>query len=152
MICGNDPRIPKALDLPNEQMIVKPWVSYREWPSVLSHFDIGLAPLAGEYDDRRSWIKVLEYLVMRIPWVASAGSPYEEFSSYGWIVKNNSQAWERVLLDIVDNIVRYREQAKREAYLAGISQAVDDNVYKILNTFASIYQDALGKPLSVMVS
>ncbi len=150
MICGNDFRIPKVLGLPARQLILQPWVSYREWPAILSRFDIGLAPLAGEYDERRSWIKVLEYLVMKIPWIASEGSPYQEFRSYGWLVKNTTPAWERVLLDVVDHLSKYKEEAGREAYLTGISQAIDDNVDSILNTFAMVAQLAVGKPLSVM--
>ena len=150
MICGNDLRIPKALGLPAKQVILQPWVSYREWPSVLSRFDIGLAPLAGEYDERRSWIKVLEYLVMKIPWIASEGSPYQEFRSYGWLVKNTSLSWERVLLDVVDHLVEYKEEASRDAYLTGISKAIDDNIDNILKPLAMVYQEALGKPITLV--
>ncbi|MGB9674025.1 MAG: hypothetical protein ACPL3P_07785 [Anaerolineales bacterium] len=149
MICGNDLRITHNLGLPRKQMILQPWVSYREWPRVLSRFDIGLAPLAGAYDERRSWIKVLEYLVMKIPWIASEGSPYHEFRKYGIFVKNTTQAWEQAILDVVDHLVKYKEEASREAYLAGISLGIDDNIEKVLDTFTSIYQDVLGRPIAV---
>ncbi|MFZ5809924.1 MAG: glycosyltransferase [Chloroflexota bacterium] len=150
MICGNDGRIGRDLDLPTNQLIVQPWVPYSEWPSVLANFDIGLAPLFGEYDERRSWIKVLEYMVMKIPWVASDGPPYSDFRSFGWLVKNTPKAWERVLLDIVDHLVQYQQEARGGAYLAGISQAIDENINSVLATYASVYESAFGKPISIM--
>lgn len=148
MICGNDGRLARDLGIAQEQLIIQPWVRYQDWPSVLARFDIGLAPLAGEYDERRSWIKVLEYLVMKIPWVASEGAPYQEFRDFGWLVKNTSSAWERVLMDVVDHLVQYKEEARGSAYLAGISQAVDENIQKVLAVYSSIYEAVMGKTLT----
>ncbi|MBI3763257.1 MAG: hypothetical protein HY260_15535 [Chloroflexi bacterium] len=138
MICGNDRRIFDHLPLPPAQKILRPWVPYAEWPRRLAEFDIGLAPLFGQYDERRSWIKVLEYLVMKIPWVASDGPAYHDLRPYGWLVKNIPSAWERVLLDMVDHLDDYKVEAAREPYLFGISQAIDVNVDKIIATYAEI--------------
>ncbi len=134
----SDYRVFEQLALPPEQKMLMPWVPYGEWPRQLAQFDIGLAPLHGAYDDRRSWIKVLEYMVMKIPWVASDSPAYADFRSYGWLVKNTPGAWERLLLDMVDHLADYREEAAREPYLFGISQAVDANVDKIAATYAAI--------------
>jgi hypothetical protein len=137
-ICGSNPRILELLALPPAQASYQPWVSNEDWPGILSGFDIGLAPLQGASDQRRSWAKVLEYLVMRIPWVASSGPPYYDLRQYGWLVNNTPYAWERVLLDMVDNLQAYKDEAGREAYLYGIGQNVDENVERILQAYADI--------------
>ncbi|NMC11373.1 MAG: glycosyltransferase family 4 protein [Chloroflexi bacterium] len=144
MICGNDRRIFDLLQIPNRQKILHPWVNYKEWPSILANFDIGLAPLSGEYDERRSWIKVLEYMVMKIPWVASDGNAYQEMKHFGWLVKNNPEAWERILIDMVDHISDYKNEAAGEPYLFGISQNIDENINRVITLYEKIYQKAIG--------
>ena len=145
MICGSDRRIFDQLPLPPEQKIHRPWAPYAEWPRRLAEFDIGLAPLHGAYDQRRSWIKVLEYMVLKIPWIASEGPAYHELRSYGWLVKNTPAAWERVLLDMVDHFPDYKAEAAREPYLFGISQGIDANVDKVLAAYAAICERAGGE-------
>jgi glycosyltransferase involved in cell wall biosynthesis len=144
MVCGNDQRIFDQLPLPAGQKILQPWVPYHEWPQVLARFDIGLAPLQGPYDERRSWIKVLEYMVMKIPWVASEGPAYNELRDYGWLVKNTASGWERVLLDMVDHLDDYRAEAAREPYLFGIGQGIDENIDQVVALYAAIAQHARG--------
>jgi glycosyltransferase involved in cell wall biosynthesis len=142
-ICGNDRRIFERLPLPPTQKVLLPWVPYAEWPRHLASFDIGLAPLHGPYDERRSWIKVLEYLVMKIPWVASEGPPYHDLRGYGWLVKNMPSAWERILIDMVDHLDDYRAEAAREPHLYGIGQAIEANVDHLVATYSAIAQSAV---------
>lgn len=145
MVCGNDRRVFDSLQVPSRQKIFQPWVNYTEWPGVLAKFDIGLAPLAGDYDERRSWIKVLEYMVMKIPWVASEGSAYQELKHFGWLVKNNSEAWERILIDMVDHLNDYKNEASGEPYLFGIGQNIDENINRVISIYETIYHKALGR-------
>ncbi|MEN6300574.1 MAG: glycosyltransferase [Anaerolineaceae bacterium] len=145
MICGNDRRVYDLLQIPARQKILQPWVSYSDWPGILSKFDIGLAPLSGEYDERRSWIKVLEYMVMKIPWVASESSAYQELKSYGWLVKNDPEVWERLLIDMVDHMSDYKNEAAGEPYLFGIGQSIDENINRVISLYENIYHKALGK-------
>lgn len=140
-ICGAR-SVYDQLDVPQEQKIFHPWVNYADWPQVLSTFDIGVAPLFGEYDHRRSWIKALEYMVMKIPWVASESPAYNDLRGYGWMVKNTPGAWERVLLDMVDNLSAYKKEAAGEAYVFSIGQNIDENIDAVLATYASIYERA----------
>jgi glycosyltransferase involved in cell wall biosynthesis len=143
MICGADQRIFNELPIPEGQKVLHPWVSYNQWSNVLSNFDIGLAPLNGPYDERRSWIKVLEYLVMRIPWAASDNFAYRELSPFGHMVQNNTKAWENAIFDLVDNLEEHKQLAAGEAYLFGISQSVDDNVEKIVQLYSEIAAEPL---------
>ena len=142
MICGAR-SVYDQLPVPEEQKIFQPWVPYTRWPQMLSSFDIGLAPLFGEYDQRRSWIKALEYMVMKIPWVASESPAYNDLRGYGWMVKNTPGAWERVLLDMVDNREAYKKEAAGEAYVFSIGQNIDENIDAVLATYASIQERAL---------
>lgn len=138
----SDPRVLDRLPIPPEQIILAPCVPYARWPGQLAQFDIGLAPLFGAYDDRRSWTSVLEYLVMKIPWVASDSPAYDELRPYGWLVKHMPGAWERLLLDMVDHLDDCKMEAARGPYLFGLSQAIDDNVDKIIATYAAIIERA----------
>lgn len=156
VIHGDDRRIFDQLPLPPEQKIQHPWVPYAQWPRHLASFDIGLAPLHGPYDERRSWIKVLEYLVLKIPWVATDGPAYADLRPYGWLVKNTPSAWERVLLDMVDHLADYKIEAGRDPYLFGLSQAADSNVDKVLAVYSEIAAQAYpsvpaGRPAVVPV-
>ena len=144
MICGNDTRILNALPVPTQQKLHQPWTPYAEWGKALVQFDIGLAPLYGAYDERRSWIKVLEYMVMKIPWVATEGPAYQDFDSYGWLVKNTPGSWERILLDMVDHIDDYRARAAGEPYLFGISQNIDENIDRMVEIYDTISRKAFG--------
>lgn len=138
MICGADRRIFEKLPIPDGQKILTPWVAYDSWSNVLSKFDIGIAPLNGPYDERRSWIKVLEYMVMKIPWVASDGLAYHDLKSYGVLVENSTKAWEQAILDMVDHLEFHRTRASGEPYIYGISQSIDENVEKIIQNYLSI--------------
>jgi hypothetical protein len=138
MLCGSHPHLVDQLGLPEKQVIQRPWIPYTEWAKHLCQFDIGLAPLAGNYDDRRSWVRVLEYMVMKIPWVASTSPAYHELSPFGWMVKNDPSDWEAMLLDMVDHLGDYRAEAAGEPYFYGIGQSIDDNIDQVLNTYASI--------------
>ncbi len=142
MVCGGDKRIFDQLNIPENQKIYQPWVPFTNWAQVLAKFDIGLAPLLGAYDERRSWIKVLEYMVMRIPWVASEGPSYYDLRPYGWLVNNTPASWERVLLDMVDQVEDYRAEAADEPYLYALAQSADENVGKIIETYTRIGQRA----------
>ncbi len=103
VIHGADGRIVDALRLPKHQKLHRPWVPYTEWPAHLAEIDIGIAPLEGAYDQRRSWIKALEYLALGIPWIASEGPVYEDLARFGTLVPNSALAWEHALLDLIDH-------------------------------------------------
>ena len=144
MICANDPALLDSFPVPAAQLIHQPFVAVDEWPHVLSRFDIGLAPLHGRYDDRRSWIKVLEYLVMRIPWIASNAPPYAMFGDYGLLVENSAESWLGALRELVENIGKYRERARGEAYQYGAAQDIDLNVSSIINLYKQFCNETCG--------
>jgi hypothetical protein len=138
LLCTNDARLRGMLDLPAGQVVWHPWQPYPQWLFVLSLLDIGIAPLYGDYDQRRGREQVLDYMAQRIPWAASDGPVFGALSSHGWLVHNSPQAWERMLLDMIDHIQEHRQEAQRDPYLYAVSQGVDENVEQITDTYATI--------------
>ena len=135
---GNDRRIYDKLNVPECQKELTPWVPYEEWPEVLSSYDIGLAPMEGEFDARRSWVKVLEYMAVKTPWIASRSPAYQELEAYGQLVKNTAEAWEKALLNTVDHIQDFRRQAGGEPYQFALNQSAENNVDHMIEIFRSL--------------
>lgn len=84
-------------------------------------------------------------MVMKIPWVASEGNAYQEMKRFGWLVKNNPEAWERILIDMVDHISDYKNEAAGEPYLFGIGQNIDENINRVTSLYEEIYHKAIDK-------
>jgi hypothetical protein len=148
MIVG-DKRIFDMLDVPEQQKIHQSFVSYEVWPNVISGFDIGIAPLHGAYDARRSWIKPMEYSLLKMPWIASDNPAYEEIRSYGVLVRNNTTAWTDAMVDMVDHLDDHRRRAAGEPYQFALKQSSDENVNRMLEIFADIYEKAAGVKIKV---
>lgn len=76
---------------------IRQWVTFERWPAEVMGFDIGLAPLAGDYDRRRSFLKPLEYAYSRVPFIATDDAPYHDLVRGGLLVRNRPQDWEEAL-------------------------------------------------------
>jgi hypothetical protein len=137
MFHGNDRRLFDELPLPATQKQLNPWKPYRAWPQQVAQFDIGLAPLHGAYDQRRSWIKVLEYLVLGVPWLASAGPAYADLAPYGRLVSNSARAWEQALFDLIDHLDEHRARAAGAPRDFGRKQALDRHVETMVELYTS---------------
>ncbi len=137
-IIGGDESIPKRFSIPPRQISHHLLNHPDDWPALLSQVDVGLAPLSGVVDERRGWEDVLEFMSMKIPWVASHGPVYYELRPYGWIIENNASTWERVLLDVIDHLPAYYEEACGDPYLFAISQGIDENVERVLAEFIDL--------------
>ena len=135
---GNDRRIYDRLQVAENQKMLTPWVPYEEWPSVLGSYDIGLAPMEGEFDARRSWVKVLEYMAMKIPWVASRSPAYQGLGQYGQLIENSSRTWADTLLKMVDEIEHYKKHAAEVAYEFALRQSSQENAEHIVNVLTDI--------------
>lgn len=134
---GSDGRIAEALKLPAGQVDCYPWGPYRDWPAHVARFDVGLAPLAGEYDMRRSWLKALEYLALGVPWLASAGGPYDALLGMGTLVGNTANRWETALAGVLDNLAEHQRQAAGFVEFAEAQDATR-NAGQIIELFESL--------------
>lgn len=124
LLIVGDKRVLDLLPLPKDRLLYLHYVKWNEWPILLnSWYDIGIAPLAGEYDMRRSWIKPLEYVAEGIPFVATHGYPYKQFfgkfdPAGGLFVDQgdldkgniaNPDGWESALQTVIDEIDERRQ-------------------------------------------
>ena len=138
LICG-DPRNHELLPVPDNQKMFQPFIPYDEWAKMLSkRFDIGIAPLAGEYDNYRSWIKPVEYCLTKTPWIGTRGPAYAEFENYGTLVDNGVDNWTTALLNKIDNYAQEKEFVCGKPYQHGLSTDVNTNVEKIADIYREI--------------
>lgn len=105
-----------------------PWVpidAYRQRLRAVAH--IGLAPLYGPYDACRSWIKVLVYALLGIPWLASDAPPYRGCKG-GWLVPDDEVEWEAAIGEIAlpDNYARERQEGLDWSWSQGLDDYVDE--------------------------
>jgi len=121
-------------DVNPDQILVKEWVPYAQWPSILADFQIGLIPLYGPYDQRRSPIKALEYATMGIPWVGSKSKVYDEFASLGTQVDNTEDAWYKALLEMVEDLPRFRTDVDKTADLVS-KWDINNNLENIVGSY-----------------
>jgi hypothetical protein len=143
MICGSK-KVFLDLPVPENQKIFQPWISPNKWPTALAQFDIGLAPLDNSSDDHASWSRVLEYMVMKIPWVASQGYAYNDLRQHGWLVQNCVSTWTRVLLDMIDHLEETRNEAACEPFYFALGQGIDENIDSVLSVYSRITRHFYG--------
>jgi len=137
MISG-DKRVFDEVDLPVGKKLYQPFVPEEQFLPLIKTFDIAIAPLCGEYDKRRSRIKVLEYCALQIPFIASDYPPYEEMKEYGTYVNNTSDEWEEALCHTIDKLKEKQEFAKGIPFEWAMSQSYDKNISKTLDLYQKI--------------
>lgn len=142
ILLGGDKRNYDNLDIPNNQKKFQQYVPPEQWESLLKSIDIGLAPLSGEYDKRRSWIKCLEYMALKVPWIASDYPTYENLKGYGVLVKNDQWEWEKKLSHMIEDYTEYKQKAEDEGYPFALLQSSDNNIRNTLK----IYQKLIESP------
>lgn len=134
LLIGGDPRIERYLkDIPKKNRLAVGWVAQPVFMHHLSRFHIGLVPLYGEYDRRRSWLKVAEYSVMGIPWIGSEMEPTEGIGApTGLRVKNEQQSWYQAIKFYVDNFEAMQEAAQRNTEQARQNYGIQYNTDKLI--------------------
>ncbi len=135
-VCGADQRVADMIPLKATQKVVIGWAPFRRWPEVIKTADIGLAPMVGEYDARRSWIKPLEFSLCQLPWLGSESGAYTEYAGYGTLVPNTPEAWAQALAEALDQppdagrVRRAQHWAK--------AQDIADHLDEMCNLYAGI--------------
>lgn len=83
----DDPAVGRLIE--RQQMAGLSWMDMERtpWPAYwerIGHLDIGLAPLdKNAFNESKSWIKILEYAAMGVPFVASPSPEYQRFWEVG---------------------------------------------------------------------
>lgn len=148
MIVG-DERVVPLIPVPREKIFYRPYVMWFDWPEILSFYDIGLAPLAEPYDQRRSRLKVAEYLARGIPFVATKSRTYTDFfearsgrfidqGNLNECTEPNPEKWYAALSLLANNYETYLNVAKDEAQNFFYMYDVDENIPYIETLFREI--------------
>lgn len=141
MITG-DKRVYDLLkDIPDNKKIHHNFVPEEQFFSLMKTFDIALAPLSGDYDKRRSRIKVLEYMALKMPFVSSDYPPYKGFEKYGLFADNTKESWEEKLSYSIENLEERRVYAEGEPYEYAATQSYDANIGKTLELYENIIKE-----------
>ena len=154
--CGHEKRLDDlVLSRWGDKVIRQGGVQPKDWPKVVSTFDIGLAPLdprplppwregapVVSYDDRRSWLKAAEYLTAGVPWAASKSETYKELAHLGHIVDNTPDAWFGVLSYMIRLLPEMKAEAwkRRKRALDGLT--LEGNIGRYNNIMDSIVATA----------
>lgn len=112
------------------------YMHHDAWPYYAGMIGIGLAPLAGRYDDHRSWIKVLEYALKGIPWIATDAPPYRGCKG-GILVDNKPKRWKGAI-----NALRNESELYEELSQEGLEWAwklgIDDHIQERIELYGRI--------------
>ncbi len=138
ILIGSDNNNNPLLNIDPSQMVLQPSNLFNEWVNILLKVDLGLIPIYGDYDLGLGRINLLEFMVSKIPWIASSQPAFREFSRFGRLVANSSDAWETAILKVMDNINDLQLWAAGEPFLFALSQDVNENIDKVLKLFTYI--------------
>ena len=141
MVSG-DKRIYDNLDVPLNKKMFSTFVPAEQYPSLIKSLDICTIPLAGEYDKRRSQIKALECMALKVPFIGSDYPNYNHLRQYGTLTENGWQNWEQTLNHAVEHIAEYKEKAEEVAYPFALTQNIDLHVDERIE----LYKKLIEKP------
>jgi hypothetical protein len=136
------------LGIPAEQIETLAWNSPGGWYRQLSRINIGLSSIVGEFEQRGSWGPLLEYMALKIPWIASQGSAVYDLQTYGWIVENTAEAWLKAIIEMVDHLEDYQAEAAVAPYLFAISKNLEENVQTLVDTYLRLGSLYSTRPLT----
>ncbi len=138
------------LGLPQDQVEVIGWNAPGGWYRQLGQIDIGLSSMVGELEQRCSCSQLLEFMALKIPWIASQGAAVYDMQSYGWIVENSAESWLKATIEMIDHLEDYRAEAAIAPYLYAISKNLEENIQTMVDTYirlGSLYSTRpLGAP------
>ena len=120
------------------QVVAYSYSSFDEWVHLLLTLDIGLIPVASDYDLRLSTVHLLEFMVAKIPWIASHQLSVHELSTYGQWLQNSPQEWESAILKAMEHLDFYKKKAGGEAFLHALGQDAGAHIDKALRVYSAV--------------
>jgi hypothetical protein len=126
------------LNIGSEQLNMYSPRCFEDWVGILLSLDIGLLPIQGDYDLRLGSYDLLEFMLAKIPWIASEEPTFHKFSQFGQWVCNTPSAWENAILNTVEQLDAYQKKAVSDPFLFALSQDISANIDKVLNVYSVI--------------
>ena len=130
--------IPATLNINSDQMKIYSRSSFEDWVGVLLSLDIGLLPIYGDYDLRLGSYDLLEFMISKIPWLASEEPTFRNFSHFGQWVPNTADDWKSKILGTIENLDIHQKTAVGEQFLFALNQDVSVNIAKVLKIYDTI--------------
>lgn len=120
------------------RITLMPRIPYPAWPAVLAKVDIGVAVVNDAYGMTSSPFSLTEFMILRIPWLASDLPPYRALNQYGWLIPNSKENWKHSLIEVIDCLKSYRKAASGGPFLYALGQDVSANISTVLDFYQSI--------------
>ena len=111
---------------------------FEDWVEILSTLDVGLMPTHGEYDLRLGSYDLLEFMVSKIPWIASSRASFQTLSAYGQYTQNTPAAWEAAILNMIEQIDLHHKKACSSPFLFALGKNLGANINTVLNVYEAI--------------
>ncbi len=127
-----------ALHVNEEQLKVFSLNSFEDWVDVSLRLNIGLKPMYGDYDLRLGSYDLLEFMISKIPWIASEEPTFHTMLRYGRWTPNTPEAWEYAILNMITELDAHQRKAAGESFLFAINQDVGVNIARILQVYDTI--------------
>jgi glycosyltransferase involved in cell wall biosynthesis len=137
LVLGGEPAAYSLFDaLPEQRRLFLPLSSFDDYPFMLAHFDISLAPLRDvEYNQAKSDAKLLEAGIRHIPWVASPISAYAAWGAGGlwadkpgeWLAALKKLANEPALRKNLGEAGRQKAETRESAQLVELWRKILDD-------------------------
>lgn len=138
LILHNVEKTSGDLNINSEQLKTYSPRSFEDWVGILLSLDIGLIPRHGNYDLRLGSYDLLEFMISKIPWIASEEPTFHKLSLYGRWAQNTTASWEDSILNMVDNLEAHQTKALRDPFLFALRQDLSVNIDEILKVYAAI--------------
>jgi len=134
LVIGGEPAAFSAFDaLPEQRRLFLPLPLFEDYPYLLAHFDVVLAPMREtRYNQAKSDLRLVEAGVRRIPWVASPTPAHAEWG-VGGLLADKPGEWLQALKKLVNDGAlrqtlgragRQKAETRESARLAETWQAI----------------------------
>lgn len=106
--------LPEDLEKYKSQIVIHPFVDWRELPNLISQVDVNLAPLEQSiFNEAKSENKWVEAALVKVPTVASNVGAFARMIEHGktGYLCNNSEEWENILETLIKDNDKRKEIA-----------------------------------------
>lgn len=90
------------------------------------------------YDERRSWLKGVEYLCAGVPWIGTRSATYIDLKRHGELVENGEENWYQAMKGMIENIESRKRMAAEKKKWALKKYSMESNVQAYVDVYERI--------------
>lgn len=117
-------------------------VDMAAWPHALATLGVGIAPLADtKFNASKSYLKILEYAAVGVPWVASPRAEYARFQRLGGggFLADKPRQWQNRLRDLAVNADLRQEMSQAGRDLAA-QHTIEGNAWRWMEVWEAAHR------------